>query len=155
MRQWIGSTMRAVGALGIMWLISGCANLPFQQQQAHVTLTNLAMGQMSLLAQEYLVELEIQNPTPEPLSINGIQYTLKLNGRDFANGVGKPGVEIPPFSSKRVTVPMSSSVMRIVDQFNQFKNTSFTYELTGSLYLQNSSTPLSFNVREALLNLAR
>ena len=75
-------------------LLSGCATLQ-NENAPKVKLINIQPEEMGLFEQHYRVALRVINRSPEPLDVNGISFSLELNGRDFADGVGNQEVSIP------------------------------------------------------------
>jgi LEA14-like dessication related protein len=123
-------------------------------QTPSVTLTNLTPGKISLLAQEFQLEILVQNPNPFSLPVQGMSYTLQLNGQKFAHGVSNKVTEIPAFSQQffniSVTTGLSQLFQQLQNAFSGKESNTFSYQLAGKLHLSNLTTPLNFSTRDSI-----
>jgi LEA14-like dessication related protein len=133
---------------------SGCAILNLGGiQPPSVTLLNLVPGRMNLFAQEFQLEILIQNPNAVVLPLQGMSYTLQINNQKFASGVSNTVNNIPAFSQQAVTISVTTGLGQIFQQLhnalNNKQNQSFSYQLTGKLHLSNLNT-LNFTTHDTL-----
>ena len=134
--------------------LSACAGLNIGGVQPPlVSLTDLKLQNAGLFAQEYQLQLQVQNPNPFPLPVRGLDYSLKLNGQNFARGVSNMAASIPAFGSQRMDLSVSSNVARIVQQINTFSkggNNRFSYTLSGNFYLSDNPVGLAFEYSDQI-----
>ena len=134
-------------------LLSGCATLQ-NENAPKVKLINIQPEEMGLFEQHYRVELRVINRSPEPLDVNGISFSLELNGRDFADGVGNQEVSIPGLSSAKVQAELSSSLFGIFNQvvdITSGEKNRFHYRISGVLYAQGSTFGVPFNSEDEIV----
>lgn len=125
---------------------SGLGNL----QSPHVTLSNIAPADnMTFFEQRYHVTLRVQNPNNTALPVDGLNYNVTLNGKEFARGVSQDDVTIPALGEGLVHVTVTSSPfdwVRQIDQLNRNPDLRPSYKVDGNLYLKgigNSRLPFS------------
>lgn len=138
--------------LFITFGLSACASLTYHANPLNVTLTNIQLMDAQLLEQEYQLTLRVQNTNDSPLVINGLSYTLDINGAEFAKGVNNQQNHILPFSEKLIKVSLISSSFNAIKQLrilNDKSQPSFTYRLQGQVslgarYVPTMLIPLTF-----------
>lgn len=138
--------------------LSGCAGLTYHADPLNVTLTNIQLLDAQLLEQEYLLTLRVQNTNDSPLVINGLSYTLDINGNEFAKGVNNQQNHILPFSEKLIQVSLISSTFNAIKQLKILNNKSkpsFSYRLKGKVslgarYVPTPLIPLTFEASGAI-----
>jgi LEA14-like dessication related protein len=131
----------------LMLLLTGCASMPPGAVSPRVNLVGLQIVDVQLFEQRYALSIRIQNPNPQALSVAGLDFNVALNGKAFADGVSNQQVAIPAFGDSLLTVEVSSSVFRLVDQFRALERNNgqgLRYRISGSVSLQGSWTRLPF-----------
>lgn len=78
--------------------LAACATLE-PAPALEVTLINLGLGEATVLETTLLCTIRIQNPTPEPLKLEGAVHKLYLNGAYIGQGTVSEAIEIPRLSS--------------------------------------------------------
>jgi LEA14-like dessication related protein len=139
--------------VSLLLLLAGCATLG-TETAPKVTLMNLLPKEMGMLAQQYELELEILNRSPEPLALRGMSFALEINGRSFADGVSGQAVQIPGLSSGRVKAEVSSSLFGVLRQLQEFSKDGrlrLEYRLAGTLYPEGGGLGIPFSSRDELL----
>lgn len=129
-------------------LLAGCAGQPRQPDPFKVTIVTIAPLDSTLLEQRYQVTLRIQNRTSQALSIKGMSFDIRLNDREFASGVSNQPVEVAAFDEAVTQVRMSSTLFGWFRQFQALqenRNTTFSYQISGSLHTAGSLFGTSFN----------
>ena len=84
------------------------------------------------------MDLRIRNPNDFDLPVTGIDFTLNLNGKRLARGLGNTAITVPRLSDAVVSVQTSTSIFDVVRQllsFSQAQNLS--YDITGRLHLKD------------------
>jgi hypothetical protein len=90
--------------LAVAALLAGCAGLGQLDKPPRVTLAGLEPVQVELLEQRFVAVLRVQNPNPVALPIDGLEYTLAINGSDFAEGVSSQRITVPAYGEKTLEV---------------------------------------------------
>ena len=126
----------------VLFILSGCAGLGKPVQEPQVTLVDMQMLEVKPLEAIFQISLRVMNPNEYPLDLQGLSCDLKIDGKDFATGLGNVPLEIPSFGTGIVpvtvyasTLKMFSSVMRIVQEVDQQRSDMqpLRYELTGKI----------------------
>lgn len=107
----------------IAWMIvslTGCTFINSNIQPPQVTLESLQMLPPTGMTQRFNIGLRMANPNDRPLKIDGIAYTLALNGYKLVDGVGSDIPEVAPFSEVSFNVQASTNVFEAVRFINNF-----------------------------------
>jgi LEA14-like dessication related protein len=119
----------------------GCAGLGGWDEAPRVNLAGIRQAQGQELETAFDIDLRVFNRSDRPITIRGMDCELALNGKRFAEGVGNPEKEIPPYGSDTVTVTVYSSMLDMVGAILQLvkgasdreRLPTYTYELKGRL----------------------
>jgi LEA14-like dessication related protein len=129
-------------------LIGGCATMNNYPEQPRVSLVSIQPKEMTLLEQRYALQLRILNPNETAIPIEGLNYSVEINGREFAYGVSRQAVSIPPFGEALLDVDVVSNLLNVLQQMQEMSNEqqdSLQYRLSGKLSLSNSLVKLPFD----------
>lgn len=131
----LGTAVVAVAAL----LLPGCAGLPSGMEAPAVTISDIGIGGAStLFEQQFSLKLRVQNPNDQELKIDGIAFSLEINDRLFASGVGNQAVTVPRFAAAVVPVEAYSSLGGVMRQLGGFLRGDLRaagYRIKGTLSL--------------------
>jgi LEA14-like dessication related protein len=147
-----GNGIRAAILL-LALLIDGCAGLGTYSEAPRVSLVSIQPLELGVLEQRYGLRLRILNPNDAALPVEGMSYALRINDREFAYGVSRQPVTIPPYGEALLDVDVVSSLLGVLQQLqeaNAGKRESLTYRLTGHLSLANRPGKLPFDYRGEL-----
>ena len=133
-------------------MLSACAGVTYHATPINVTLSNIQLVDSQLLEQEYMLTLRIQNTNDSTLVINGLSYTLDINGAQFAHGVSNQQNYILPYAEKLIQVNLISSTFSALKQLNKLgkkESSTFNYRLKGKVslgarYVPTPIVPLAF-----------
>ncbi len=140
-------------ALIVMALIAGCASTGELANPPRVSLAGLRLAEVGLVEQRYAARLRIQNPNNASLSVRGMEYTIYLNDRKFADGVSDRNFSVPGYGEKLIDVNLTSTVLRVFEQFKNLSNREsqvFRYRIAGSLSLTGLRTSIPFSHEDAI-----
>ena len=129
-------------------LLSGCAGLDAYREAPRVSLVSIQPKQMGVLEQRYGLQLRIMNPNDAALPVEGMQYSLEINDREFAYGVSRQPVTIPAYGEAVLDVDVVSNLLSVLQQLqesNTGKQQSLKSRLSGSLSLEKSLGKLPFD----------
>ena len=134
-----------IGALAPL-LLFGCATLAGLDKAPRVTLVTLAPVEVQILEQRYLATVRIQNPNPVALPITGLDYTISINGADFASGVSAQRVTVPAYGEKTLELGVSSTIVTLFEQLRRFGSADgrVRYAISGSLGLDGRAAAVPF-----------
>ncbi len=127
-----------------MTLMFGCAGTGKYKKSPRVTLADIQIHEIKTLETAFQIELRILNPNETPLDVSGIESDLKIDGKDFASGVGGDHHVIPAYGSAIVPVTVYASVLDMVSNVVSFVQDSgsqtgpikpLRYEISGHVRL--------------------
>lgn len=128
-----------IALVAAVLVLSGCAGLPPGMEAPSVTVSDIGFGgASSLFEQQFNLKLRIQNPNNTELKIDGIAFSLEINDKPFASGVGNQAVTVPRFASGFVPVEAYSSLggmVRQISSFLQNDQRATRYRIKGTMSL--------------------
>lgn len=125
---------RSVLVTILIIILTGCSNLGSNPDPIRVTVVTIEPLASTLLEQQYLITLRIQNHSENAIKLRGGSFDVAINGKNFASGVSSNEVDIPPFSESRIQVKMFStlfSVFRTIQGFSPEQTEELQFEVSG------------------------
>ncbi len=117
-------------------LLSACASLS-TRDPLQVTVAGIEPLQGQGMELRMLVKLRIQNPNDAPIEFNGVSVKIDVQGKTFATGVSDESGTVPRFGEAVISVPVTTSAMRMVRQALGMMDgkpiEKINYSLTGKL----------------------
>ena len=119
-------------------LLSACAALQ-RTDPLQVTVAGIEPLQGQGMELRMLVKLRVQNPNDAPIEYDGVSLKLDVQGNTFATGVSDERGSVPRFGESVISVPVTTSAMRMVRQALGMMNGDgkgigkVSYALTGKL----------------------
>jgi LEA14-like dessication related protein len=121
---------------------AGCASWFMKGEPPEVLVTNVTPLEATAFEQRLQVDLRIRNPNDFDLLVTGIDFTLNLNGKRLARGLGNKDITVPRLSDAVVSVQTSTSTFDVVRQLLSFsRNQDLSYNITGLLHLKDGRLP--------------
>ncbi len=121
--------------LAVALLIPGCASWFIKGEPPEVLVTNVTPLDATMFEQRLRVDLRVRNPNDFDYHLTGIDFTLNLNGKRLARGLGSKEVTIPRLGDAVMTIDTSTSTLDIVRQLLQFsQKQELTYDIKGVLH---------------------
>jgi LEA14-like dessication related protein len=142
------AAVRCGAVLLLAVLVCGCATLQTYSEPPRVSLVSIQPRELGVLEQRYTLRLRIMNPNDTALPVAGLQYTLQINGREFAYGVSRQPVSIPAYGEAMLDVDVTSNLLGVLRQLQEAdtgKHQSLKYRLSGSIGLENHLGKLPFD----------
>ena len=125
-------------ALAALLVVAGCATLSPDYEQPTVALTSFRALPSEGVAPTFEVGLRIVNPNPDDLVLQGIVYTIRLDGRDVVKGVGKDFPVIEGYTQEDVTLTASVDLLgglQFIADAMRKRDTAVNYEFEARLDL--------------------
>jgi len=153
------SIRRAAMFLVAGFLLQSCASLDPDYEEPTVMLSSFRAIPSQGVMPSFQVGLRIINPNSTTLNLEGVVYSISLQGHELVKGVGKDYPPIEGYSEGQVTLTASANLLsgiRFITDMAKQKNEPFEYEFkakldVGGLYpsLRISETgTLDFNNRQ-------
>jgi LEA14-like dessication related protein len=141
--------MHAVSLLILLLVLTqGCASLGVYRESPRVSLVSITPQEMTLLEQRYGLQLRILNPNDTSIPVEGLSYSLEINGREFAYGVSRQSVSVPAYGEALLDVTVVSNFLNILRQLQQMDketNRDLEYRLAGKISMANRISKLPFD----------
>jgi hypothetical protein len=131
-------------------LLSSCATLSPDYEEPTVTLSSFRALPSEGMVPAFEIGLRIINPNSQPLNLEGIVYTVSLEGYELVKGVGKDFPAIEGYSEGEVKLTASANLLagiRFVGDMMQSGGESLEYEFKAKLDMGGLYP--SIKVREA------
>jgi LEA14-like dessication related protein len=131
-----GRVLVLLAALTGLALQAGCAGMPGAMEPLNVTLADVRPAQVGLLEQEYAMKIRVQNPNGAEIPLQGMSFSVDLNGKAFAKGVSPQSLTIPAFGDVVLDVTAVSSLGDVLEQVSLMRQGApdrITYRLQGKL----------------------
>ena len=125
-------------ALLLGFFLSACATLSPDYEEPTVTLSSFRALPSEGMVPSFEIGLRILNPNAQDLDLQGIVYTISLNGYELVKGVGKDFPLIEGYTESDVKLTASANLlagMRFVQNMMQSHDGSFEYEFKAKLDL--------------------
>ena len=98
-------------ALLLVILLPACATLDPDYEEPTVTLSSFRAIPSEGMVPAFEIGLRILNPNSQTLKLEGIVYTISLQGRELVKGVGKDFPPIEGYSEGNVTLTASANLL--------------------------------------------
>ncbi len=132
--------MRKLFSLTVLILavtLTGCIT-PQSVKAPRIALGNVRLLDSKGLVQRLQIELLVANPNDFDIPLTGLQFTMQLNGVDFAHGLSDAAVTLPRLGEAVVPVTVSVSLVAVFQQMQAArKSTGLAYKITGEVFLDH------------------
>jgi LEA14-like dessication related protein len=133
--------MRRAGALAplaAVLLLGGCALTP-RLTPPTLTVVDVQLQGSDLWEQHLKVRMHVQNPNDRALPIKGLQYTLEVEGQQFASGESAASFIVPARGEAEfdmnVTTNLAGTLLKLLARGSDTLSQSVAYHLTGKVSL--------------------
>jgi LEA14-like dessication related protein len=116
--------------------IQSCASLQADYDEPVVTVTSFRAVPAEGAALSFEIGLRVVNPNNEALELQGIAYTISLEGHKLITGVGKDLPVVEGYSEETFTLQASASMFQAIQLFSDLMREpkeSLQYELETKL----------------------
>lgn len=121
----------------LAFTLSGCVT-PRVVEQPRIALQNVRILKAEGLLQRLQVDLLVSNPNDFDIPLTGLDFNLRINGKDFASGLSNQRVTIPRLGDASVPVEVTVSLLSVFQQLQAFsKAQSLDYAIAGELHLDH------------------
>ena len=100
----------------VAWLAAGCASTGVIIERPSVTLSNVALTEVDLGSQTFVLDFDVVNPNPFPLPIRSIAYGVELEGLRLASGETQSAFTVPAGGDSHFEITVDVDLMRTAPQ---------------------------------------
>tara|TARA_Y100001933_G_scaffold249623_1_gene284822 strand:+ start:924 stop:1430 length:507 start_codon:yes stop_codon:yes gene_type:complete len=131
------TTLRFVLTAGLVLLVTGCAGFGPGREAPTVSVQSFRAvpGQAAGLP-SFEIGLIVLNPNPEPLRLQGVAYSIRLDGQPLLDGVSNDMPVIEGYGQGTVTLDAAVNVLggiRLLNSLMRSPCQTFDYEFTAKL----------------------
>jgi LEA14-like dessication related protein len=87
--------LRVPAALALVLAVTGCSVLMTHWEAPSLAVINIQMGHSGLWQQHLQVRMSVHNPNYRELPVQGLNYTLEVNGEECAHGESGASFVVP------------------------------------------------------------
>lgn len=114
-------------------LMTGCNGItPLKKPE--VQIASIQAGRTTLLEQDLIVTLRVQNPNDRPLEAKGIYFDLNSKGKKIASGLSNQPISIPAMGEGQIPLTVHASLMdglALASAALQGDQPALEYQITG------------------------
>lgn len=128
--------MRRLFLLAACLLLTACAGVGSMVEKPRVSLAGIEIEGLGLFEQRFLVSLRITNPNDVSVTVEGVDFSLDLNGEHFASGMSREEVTLPRLGETEVKLKVTTRLGMLWKQLKALQSGErpLGYHLTGRLY---------------------
>lgn len=118
--------------------LSGCASMSPDYEEPSVALTSFRALPTEGMVPAFEVGLRIINPNNQDLHLEGIVYTISIEGHELMKGVGKDFPVIEAYTQEDVTLNASIQLLsglRLASELMGAEKSTMNYEFKAKLDL--------------------
>lgn len=136
MKSIFRSCLLLAQALMLSFLFPACATLDPDYEQPTVTISSFRAVPSEGMVPAFEIGLRIINPNSQSLNLEGIVYTISLQGHELVKGVGKDFPVIEGYSEAEVKLSASANLLagiRFVGDMMDSPGENLEYEFKAKL----------------------
>ncbi|GGO82179.1 hypothetical protein GCM10011348_22960 [Marinobacterium nitratireducens] len=127
-------------AIMLCWvlLLAGCAAVQPNFQKPEVSVTSFRALPSEGMVPRFEIGLHVINPNRDALSLEGMVYSVSLEGRKLLNGVANDLPTVPGYGEADIRVTTTADLfngIRLLADLMQTQRDSVSYELSARLDL--------------------
>ncbi|MEM6985167.1 MAG: LEA type 2 family protein [Pseudomonadota bacterium] len=140
-------TLRAF-VLACTVFVTACSSLVdrIAPDPPDVTLVGVELVNASLLQQSFNLTLNLRNPNDQTLAIQDTQFSAIINGEEFASGISKTPISLPPYGESEVAVRVNSGLLQVLENLGKLSSgQGLNYRLEGSVKIAGIPVRIPFS----------
>lgn len=123
-------------------LMLGACVTPQSVQAPQIALENVRLLEARGLMQMVRVDLMVTNPNDFDIPLTGLDFSMTVNGKEFAQGLSNAAVTVPRRSRATVPVEVAISMLSVLRQIQAVqKSGTLDYHLSGTAFLDHVLLP--------------
>ena len=129
-------------------LTAACTGIPFNAKAPKVSVAEVSVKRLGLFEQIFDVGLRVSNPNDFDLDIEGLEFKLEINGREFAEGMAHTHTRLPAFSSAVVHVDTTTDSNKLLQQMKtlpEILQDGVPYRIRGRIKIDRANDWLPFD----------
>jgi len=143
-------SMNVLLSLWLVLLLSACSNaadlsaLSQFVKPPKVSVEDVVLQDLSMTQGTALLRLNVSNPNPIPIPLEGIEYGLNLNGKTVAQGQQAQQITLQPNQPASVEIPIQVGFQELLGMLPGITGLGdVNYDLQGAVSLPMLKIPFS------------
>ena len=108
--------LRKIFVAAVACFAAGCASTGISLEKPGVSLRNVAVADVDLDGQTFVLEFDVVNPNPFPLPVSSFSYGVELDGFRFASGETQGAFTVPANGDSHFEITVDVDLMRTAPQ---------------------------------------
>jgi hypothetical protein len=126
----------------VLVLSLGACVAPQSVEPPHVALENVRLLEAKGLMQLIRVDLLVSNPNDFDIPLTGLDFSITVNGKDFAQGLSNAAVTVPRRGRATVPVDVTIPMLAVFHQVQAAQKLGkLDYHLSGTAFLDHLLLP--------------
>jgi LEA14-like dessication related protein len=130
--------IRCTAGLIVAVMLAGCALAP-KLEPPQLSIVGVQIVSGDLFAQRLKVRVHVQNPNDRALPVKGLEYTIEVEGEQFASGESAASFEVPALGEAEfdmnVTTNLASALLKVLARGPNGLGQEVSYRLSGKVSL--------------------
>jgi LEA14-like dessication related protein len=130
---------RCLPALCAAALLPGACALSSKFTTPKLSVVDVQIEHGDLWEQRLKVRMRVQNPNDRRLPVKGLEYTLEVEGQQFASGASEASFVVPAMGEAEfdmnVTTHLAGTLLKLLGRGSDALGQSVAYRLTGRIAL--------------------
>lgn len=125
-----------------------CTGMPYNAEAPKVGVAEVSVKRLGLFEQVFDVGLRVTNPNDFDIAIEGLEFKLEINGREFATGTAHTHTRLPAFSSAVVHVDTTTDSNKLLQQIKtlpEILQDGAPYRIRGRIKIDRANDWLPFD----------
>ena len=125
-----------------------CTGIPFNAKAPKVSVDAVNLKRLGLFEQAFDVGLRVNNPNDFDIAIEGLEFKLEINGREFATGTAYTHTHVPAFSSAVVLVDTTTDSNKLLQQIKALSDLlkdGAPYRILGRIKIDRADDWVAFD----------
>jgi LEA14-like dessication related protein len=132
-------TIRILALACLALAASSCATLSPDYEQPTVTLSSFRALPSEGMTPAFEIGLRVINPNPDPLELQGVVYTIAVEGHELVKGVGRDFPAVEGYSQADLLLTGSANLLagiRFIGDMMNKQDQSLNYDFEAKLDLK-------------------
>ncbi len=110
------ASFRNIALSAVACVATGCASTGVIVEKPAVSLRNVAVTDIDLDGQTFILEFDVDNPNPFPLPVRSVSYGVELQGLRLASGETQSAFTVPAQGDSHFEITVDVDLMRTAPQ---------------------------------------
>ena len=127
---------------------AACSGIPFNAKAPKVSVAEVNVKRLGLFEHVFDVGLRVNNPNDFDIAIEGLEFKLEINGREFATGTAYTHTHLPAFSTAVVHVDTKTDSNKLLQQIKTLPNLlkdGAPYRIRGRIKIDRADDWVQFD----------